>query len=57
MAKTNGVYEEFIRLSKALQDAEVPEDNRVMYYLKYSWWRHPIKRFKQWQTIRKIVNG
>lgn len=47
-------YEEFLKLNEALMAADVPTENRVMYYYVYSWWRHPIKRFKQRRTIKKL---
>lgn len=50
------VYDEIIRLSKELQDAEVPTDNRVMYYYVWSWWRHPIKRWKQKRLLKRLVS-
>jgi hypothetical protein len=48
-------YKEFIRLAKELQDAKVPTENRVMYYRIISWWRHPIKRWRQIREIKKLT--
>lgn len=48
------LYQNFLEVSKALQDAEVPTENRVMYYFVPSWWRHPIRRYRRWQEIRKL---
>jgi hypothetical protein len=45
-------YDEFIRMSQALQDATI--EDRVMYYFVYSWWRHPVKRLRQWRLLRYI---
>lgn len=48
------MYDEFLRLNQELQDAEVPTEGRYAYYFVYSWWRHPIKRFKQKRLLRWI---
>jgi hypothetical protein len=49
-------YQEILKAAKALQDAEVPTEDRIAYYYVYSWWRHPIKRYKQWKLIRHLDN-
>lgn len=48
-------YADLLAVHEALEDAEVPMNNRFMYYLKYSWWRHPIKRWRQRRWEREIL--
>lgn len=48
-------YEEILKARNALATAEVPMDNRVMYYFVISWWRHPIKRYKQKRAIKELL--
>lgn len=48
-------YEDYLAVDKALQDAEVPVNDRFMYYYRLSWWRHPIKRYKQKRFYRHIL--
>jgi hypothetical protein len=48
-------FNDFLTVSNALYDAEVPLDRRMMYYFKISWWRHPLKRYKQKKQLRDLL--
>lgn len=50
------LYKNFLEVNKALESAETPIDRRTMYYYKISWWRHPIKRYRQKQKIKKLLS-
>lgn len=49
------LYENFLEVQKSLVEAGTPVDNRVMYYFVISWWRHPIKRWRQKRNLRYIL--
>lgn len=51
----DSVYHQFLEIAQALDDADVPTENRVMYYYLWSWWRHPIKRWRQKQALKKLA--
>ena len=48
-------YEDILEVAKLLNEAEVPIDRRTMYFYQISWWRHPIKRYKQKRYYSHIL--
>lgn len=48
-------YDDWREVTKILQEAEVPMNDRVMYYFEYDWKRNPIKRWKQKRQFKKIL--
>lgn len=47
--------EDILAVHQALIEAETPETERCLYYIKYSWWKHPIMRFRQFRQVRKLL--
>jgi len=55
MQTNEEAYKNFLEIHESLKNAEVPLDRRVMYYYVISWWRHPIKRYRQKKNIKRLV--